>query len=107
VAVGGLAAGGVILTLDVATNTGAAQGRAGQIPILQTLYWRRDDSEDVEALCGRETAWTARRLRDDPPDLIVIKEPTAPAAMRGRTTNDTTMTLLPLYGVFTGIVIAK
>ncbi len=47
-------AGSIVLALDVATNT--AQGKAGQTPILQSLDWRRDDSEHVEALCGRATA---------------------------------------------------
>jgi hypothetical protein len=100
-------AGSIVLALDVATNTGAAQGKAGGTPILQSLDWRHDKSEDVPALCGRATAWLARRLRDDPPDLVVIEQPIAPAALKGRTTNDTTMTLLPLYGVFCGIVMAK
>lgn len=100
-------AGGVILALDVATNTGVAQGVAGQTPILQSLDWRRNASEDVPALCGRAARWMADRTRDNRPDLVVIEMPIAPAAMQGRTTNDTTMTLLALYGVFCGIVMAK
>ncbi|AWN47176.1 hypothetical protein DK419_13325 [Methylobacterium terrae] len=52
---------GIILFLDVAGNTGVAEGRPGQTPRLYDARLRRED-DDWEDTWGRAVGWIADRL---------------------------------------------
>jgi hypothetical protein len=96
---------GKILALDVATKTGVAEGRPGEVPRLQTIDFRGDDG--LTGLYGRATLWMATKLRDDPPDLVVIEKPVPPSAAFGHTNADTTMITIGMFGLLCGIVHCK
>ena len=96
---------GKILALDVATKTGVAEGRPGEVPRLQTIDFRGKD--DLTGLYGRATLWMATKLRDDPPVLVVIEKPVPPSAAFGHTNHDTSMITIGMFGIFCGIVHCK
>jgi hypothetical protein len=104
---------GKILALDVATKTGVAEGRPGEVPRLQTIDFRGDDG--LTGLYGRATLWMATKLREpanpsdpiSPPDLVVIEKPVPPSGAFGHTNHDTTLITLGLFAIFCGIVHCK
>jgi hypothetical protein len=96
---------GKILALDVATKTGVAEGRPGEVPRLETIDFRGDDG--LTGLYGRATLWMATKLRDDPPALVVIEKPVPPSAAFGHTNADTTMITIGMFGILCGIVHCK
>jgi hypothetical protein len=96
---------GKILALDVATKTGVAEGRPGEVPRLQTIDFRGED--ELTGLYGRATLWMATKLRDDPPDLVVIEKPVPPSAAFGQTNHDTTLITIGMFGILCGIVHCK
>jgi len=103
---------GKILALDVATKTGVAEGRPGEVPRLQTIDFRGDDdlassAASLTGLYGRATLWMATKLRDDPPELVVIEKPVPPSGAFGHTNHDTTLITLGLFAIFCGIVHCK
>src|SRR6202790_5370466 len=96
---------GKILALDVATKTGVAEGRPGEVARLQTIDFRGDDG--LTGLYGRATLWMATTLRDEPPDLVVIEKPVPPSAAFGHTNADTTLITIGMFGILCGIVHCK
>lgn len=96
---------GKILALDVATKTGVAEGRPGDVPHLQTIDFRGKD--DLTGVYGRATLWLATKLRDDPPVLVVIEKPVPPASAYGHTNYDTTLITIGMFGILCGIVHCK
>lgn len=96
---------GTILALDVASKTGVAFGRPGEIPRLQTIDFRGED--ELPGLYGRAVTWMATRLRDEPPDLVVIERVVPPSGAMGFTNHDTTMTSIGLFAILCGIVHCK
>jgi hypothetical protein len=98
---------GKILALDVATRTGVAEGRPGEVPRLRTINFRGDDKNDLTCLYGRATLWMAMTLRDNPPDLVVIEKPVPPSGAFGHTNADTTLITIGLFGIICGIVHCK
>ncbi len=96
---------GTILALDVASKTGVAFGRPGEVPRLQTIDFRgKDELPDVY---GRAIEWMATRLRDVPPDMVVIERTVPPSGAFGATNHATTMLTIGLFGIFAGIVRCK
>lgn len=98
---------GKILALDVATKTGVAEGRPGEVPRLKTINFRGKDKDDLTELYGYATLWMATKLRDNPPDLVVIEKPVPPSAAFGHTNADTTLITIGLFAIFCGIVHCK
>jgi hypothetical protein len=98
---------GKILALDVATKTGVAEGRPGEVPHLQTIDFRGKDKDDLAGLYGRATLWMATKLRDDPPDLVVIEQPVPPSGAWGHTNHQTSLITIGLFGIICGIVHCK
>lgn len=96
---------GTILALDVASKTGVAFGRPGEVPRLQTVDFRVKD--DLPGTYGRAVEWMATRLCDEPPDLVVIERTVPPSGAFGATNHDTTMTTIGMFGIFAGIVRCK
>lgn len=96
---------GIILALDVASKTGVAEGRPGEVPRLQTIDFRGEG--ELPGLYGRATTWMATKLRDDPPDLIVIERVVPPSGAMGFTNHDTTMISIGMFAIFSGIINCK
>lgn len=96
-----------ILALDLATKTGVADGRPGEIPILSTVSFggRDDDHLDV---CAHALKWIALRLADDRPDVVYIEAPMpVGAAMRGNSSASSIVRLNTLYGIFGAAAMLK
>lgn len=96
---------GTILALDVASKTGVAVGRPGEVPRLQTIDFRGDG--ELPGLYGRAVTWMATQLRDEPPDLVVIERVVPPSGARGFTNHDTTMISIGMFGILCGIIHCK
>lgn len=96
---------GKILALDVATRTGVAEGRPGEVPRLQTVDFRAGD--DLSMLYANATTWLATKLRDDQPDLVVIERVVPPSGAMGHTNHDTTMISIGTFAIMCGIVRCK
>lgn len=96
---------GTILAMDVASKTGIAIGRPGEVPRLQTIDFRGEG--DLPGLYGRAVTWMATALRDDPPDLVVIERVVPPSGAMGFTNHDTTMISIGMFGILCGIVHCK
>lgn len=97
--------GGDVLALDLASKTGVAEGRLGEIPRLTTIDFRGDDG--LPGLYGRATLWMAQKVRDNRPDLVVIEKPVPPSSAKGYTNHDTTMITIGMFGIVCGIISCK
>lgn len=97
---------GSVLAIDLAKQTGTAEGRPGDVPRLQSL-WFGNAGNDHHVFFGNLTAWMAAKLRDNPPDLIAIEEPVAPSAAFGHTSHDTTMMTIGGFAIILGIIVCK
>jgi len=98
---------GKILALDVATKTGVAEGRPGEVPCLETIDFRHGKEDELTWVYGRVTLWMATKLRDDPPNLVVIEKPVPPMGAFGHTNHDTTLITIGMFGILCGIVHCK
>ncbi len=96
---------GTILALDVASKTGVAEGRPGEVPRLQTIDFRGEG--ELPDFYGRAIEWMATKLRDDPPEMVIIERTVPPSGAKGFTNHDTTMISIGMFGIFSGIVRCK
>ncbi len=106
----------LILSLDIATRTGACEGRAGEAPVFSTIDFRAESHEQSFGLC---VSWLINRLKDDDrPDAIFVEAPISPGAFVGEydaergkvrmTTNpNTTILLIGLWAIVAGIASAR
>jgi hypothetical protein len=97
---------GVVLAIDLAKQTGLAEGRPGDRPRLSSL-WFGDVGNDQHVFYANLTAWMAIKLRDSPPDFIAIEEPVPPSAAFGHTSHDTTMVTIGGFAIIVGIIVCK
>ena len=107
-----------LLSLDIATSTGVAEGRVGEAPRFETLRFGKDGEEHEEAFC-RCLRWIANRLAAEPrPDAVAVEEPVNPGAFIGKynpvkrkvemTTNpETTIRLMGLWAIIAAAVKIK
>ncbi len=87
-----------ILALDVASQMGVAEGRAGEVPRSYTV--RLGDSEcSMAERAGKATRWIAERLLINRPDWIYIEAPLTPNASKSA---DATVVALTLFGAIAG-----
>ncbi len=87
-----------ILALDVATQMGVAEGRAGEPPRSYTV--RLGDAEcSMAERAGKATRWIAEQLLIDKPDWIYIEAPLTPNASKSA---DATVVALTLFGAIAG-----
>jgi hypothetical protein len=63
-----------ILALDLASRTGVADGEPGGAPELAFVDFDREHDKDAD-IFARAARWTARRLHDARPDLVVVEAP--------------------------------
>ena len=107
-----------LLSLDIATSTGVAEGRVGEAPRFETLRFGKDEDEHEEAFT-RALAWIAQRLNSDPrPDAVFVEAPMNPGVFVGKynpakgkvemTTNpETTIRLMGLWAIIAAAVRLK
>lgn len=94
-------ADGTIMALDIATKTGVAEGRPGEIPHLYTVDFGGRNDEPQDIWC-RAVKWTATRLQSFKPDAIYIEASIPPSQMWGRTNHQTTLILIGLWAAIAG-----
>ena len=87
-----------ILSLDIATKTGVAEGRAGESPRFYTLDFARGGGSHGE-IGSAALGWIAQRLTVGRPDVIYLEAPLRMGAASGQTNADTVLRLYGLYYV--------
>ena len=96
-----------ILAADIATTTGVADGYPGETPEFSTHRFG-DDSDSHLKICSRAMGWIARKLTDDPPDVVYMEKPMPiGAAIHGRSSASSIIRLNSLYGIIGGAAILK
>ena len=102
-----MGADGLIIGLDVAGNTGIAEGIPGSTPHLYSQrFLLEDDNPPIQAF-GRATAWAARRYREINPIAVFVEATIPDTALHGRTHHNAQMIKLGLYACLTGIAVAR
>ena len=95
-----------VLALDPATATGVAYGEPGSTPKLWTEKFGGEGAEP-EDIYEKATFFFADFLRTNTVDLFVIEGVVPPFGAMGRTTHNTTMITIGLYGIFVGVARCK
>lgn len=99
--------GGTILAIDQNTKSGIAEGLPGATPRLETINFRRDETDTPEDLYERALFYFADRFRADPPGLVAIERVVPPSAAQGFTNHNTTLITLGIYAIVIGVVRCK
>lgn len=99
--------GGPILAIDQNTKSGIAEGEPGSTPRLETINFRRDETDTPEDLYEAALFYFADRFRTDPPGLVAIERVVPPSAAQGFTNHNTTLITLGIYAIVIGIVKCK
>lgn len=99
--------GGPILAIDQNTKSGIAEGLPGSAPRLETINFRRDETDTVEDLYEAALFYFAERFRADPPGLVAIERVVPPSAAQGNTNHATTLITLGIYAIVIGVVRCK
>lgn len=102
---------GIIMSLDLASNSGVGEGRPGQTPRLYDVALRKD-GDDFEDTWGRACGWIADRLyaeRDAVAagNLRIIVEAPIMTGMSGKTNADSLLITKGLWAVITGFARAR
>ena len=95
-----------ILSLDVATLTGVAEGRAGEVPRFYSLDFSGRDHTHADTF-AKALRWIAERLKVGGVDLIAIEAPLRLGAASGQTNADTVLRLYGLYAVFAAAAVVR
>lgn len=89
----------LILSLDIATVTGWAKGRVGDMPIGGSIRFGKRDASN-NAIFAHALSWVSRELEPTPrPDILIIESMLSPDAKIGFTNRDTRDRLAGLHGV--------
>lgn len=99
--------GGTILAVDQNTKSGIAEGVPGAVPRLETVNFRRDETDTPEDLYERALFYFADRFRTDPPGLIAVERVVPPSAAQGATNHNTTLITLGIYAIIIGVARCK
>ena len=89
----------IILALDIATTTGFARGRVGEVPIGGSVRFGKTNASNnaVFAACLK---WIARELEPEPrPEILIVESMLSPEAKVGATSRDVRDRLAGLHGV--------
>ena len=95
----------VIWALDVASETGIAEARVGELPRFYTQRFAHDGDEH-EDVFGRALLWLIERLQVDRPDAIYVEAPLSPGTY-GQTNATTTVRLIGLWATLAAAVKVK
>lgn len=102
---------GIVMGLDLASNSGVGEGRPGQTPRLYDVELRKD-GDDYEDTWGRACGWIADRLyaeRDAVAagDFRIIVEAPIMTGMIGKTNADSLLITKGLWASITGFARAR
>src|SRR5262252_3921959 len=97
-----------ILALDIATSTGWAFGKPGEIPACGTVHFASDDGASNDAIFANALTWFSGFLKPQPrPTSLILEALLPPAAMKGETSRQTRDLLGGLHGVIRGVAHAR
>lgn len=99
--------GGTIMAIDQNTKSGIAEGLPGSTPRLETITFRRDETDEVEDIYERALFYFAERFRENPPGLVALERVVPPSAAQGHTNHNTTLITLGIYAIVIGVVRCK
>lgn len=91
----------LILALDLATVTGFARGRVGEIPTAGSIRFGKHGVRD-HVIFGDAIHWMNATLHD-PPDMLIVESMLSPLAMRNETSRAVRDRLAGLHGIVRGI----
>lgn len=94
----------VILALDPATKTGCAIGELGGIPKLTSIAMSDGVGDKHEDVYGRAARWITNKIIAHRPVVMAIE---TPPYMVGKSNHNTTLVLIGVYAVMTGIARAN
>jgi hypothetical protein len=93
----------LILALDLATRTGFARGRIGEVPIAGSIRFGKPHCRD-HVVFGAALDWMVAQLEQKPlPDLLIIEDMLSPLAMKGDTSRAVRDRLAGLHGIVKGL----
>jgi hypothetical protein len=93
----------LILALDLATRTGFARGRVGELPISGSIRFGGSGAHDA-AIFAAALRWLSQELEPQPrPDLMIVEALLPPDAMRGATSRAVRDRLAGLQGIVKGV----
>ena len=93
----------LILALDIATTTGFATGKVGEIPVAGSVRFGRDNAS-ANAVFGHALTWLSEILEPKPrPDIVVIESMLSPEATQGHSSRDVRDRLAGLHGVMRAV----
>jgi hypothetical protein len=93
----------LILALDVATRTGWARGRVGELPVAGSIRFGGSGAHDP-AIFAAALRWLSAELEPQPrPDLVIIESMLPPDAVRGATSRAVRDRLAGLQGIVKGV----
>ena len=97
----------LILALDIATRTGFARGRVGELPVSGSINFGRDGSSRNRtdaAIFAAALRWLSQELQPEPrPDLVIMEAMLPPDAARGSTQRAVRDRLAGLQGIVKGV----
>ena len=97
----------LILALDIATRTGFARGRVGEVPVSGSINFGRDGSSRNRtdaAIFAAALRWLSQELQPEPrPDLVIMEAMLPPDAARGSTQRAVRDRLAGLQGIVKGV----
>ena len=97
----------LILALDLATRTGFARGRVGELPISGSINFGRNGSSRNRtggAIFAAALRWVSQELEPQPrPDLLIMEAMLPPDAVRGSTSRALRDRLAGLQGIMKGV----
>lgn len=93
----------MILALDLATRTGFARGRVGELPISGSIRFGGSGAHDA-AIFAAALRWISQELQPEPrPDIVILEAMLPPDAMRGATSRAVRDRLAGLHGIALGV----
>ena len=95
-----------ILALDIASTTGWARGRVGDIaPVCGSIRFGKPGASH-SAICGHALEWAIATIKEPLPDVIAIEALLPPAVTRGRSNVDHDL-LARLHGVMLAVAFTR
>jgi hypothetical protein len=92
-----------ILAIDLATMTGFARGRVGELPVAGSILFGARGATN-NAVFGNALAWISKLLEPQPrPDLVIMEAMLPPDAMKNHTSRAVRDRLAGLHGVIRGV----
>ena len=92
----------LIIALDIATKTGWAMGKPGEIPTCGSHRFGQAHSEPHEVF-GAALKWFSEFLREHRVDTLIVEQMLPPDAMKNKTSRAVRDRLAGLHGVMLGV----